>query len=223
MLLLFAMLLTSCGNEADNATAVDPPVADSPSETPAEADAGACDYRPDGTTPAKPVTPPPAEPAVSGKIASVIETDAGTFNVALDATTAPCTVNSFVALAKQGYFNDTQCHRLTTDGIWVLQCGDPTGTGGGGPGYSFDDELAGTETYPAGTVAMANAGPGTNGSQFFLVYKDSLGLPAGYTVFGKLDSASIRAVQTIAANGTANGTPDGAPKDGVMIQSVTIR
>ncbi len=221
LLVIVTLLLSACGNEDDTQTAVDPPVVESSSEAPAAA--GACEYRSDGTTPVKEVTPPPADPTVTGKVASVIESSAGKFTVDLNASTTPCTVNSFVALAKQGYFDGTQCHRLTTDGIWVLQCGDPTATGGGGPGYAFDDELAGTETYPAGTVAMANAGPGTNGSQFFLVYKDSLGLPAGYTVFGKMDAASILAVQKIAAKGTANGSTDGAPKDPVELQSVTIR
>lgn len=218
--MVFGLLLSACGSEDGDQTAVDPPVADSSSESSAASPAGACDYRPDGTTPVKEVTPPAADPTVSGDIASVITTSAGTFNLTLDAATTPCTVNSFVALAEQGYFDDTQCHRLTTEGIWVLQCGDPTATGAGGPGYAFDDELAGTETYPAGTVAMANAGPGTNGSQFFLVYEDST-LPPNYTVFGTMDAASVTAVQEIAALGTTTGATDGAPKDGVLIESVT--
>ena len=101
----------------------------------------------------------------------------------------------------------------------MLQCGDPTGTGSGGPGYSFDDELTGKETYPAGTLAMANAGPNTNGSQFFLVYADTP-LPPSYTVFGKMDPAGRRVVARIAAAGTADGGPDGAPKQAVRITSV---
>ena len=138
----------------------------------------------------------------------------------LDAEGAPCTVNSFLSLAEQEYFDDTDCHRLTTEGIFVLQCGDPTGTGSGGPGYSFADELDGSETYPAGTLAMANAGPDTNGSQFFVVYDDS-SLPADYTVFGALDEASTKTVADIAEKGTDSGASDGAPKEKVTIESVS--
>ena len=104
-----------------------------------------------------------------------------------------------------------------------MQCGDPTATGTGGPGYAFADELSGSEVYSAGTLAMANAGPGTNGSQFFLVYKDSLGLPPDYTVFGKFDAASIRVLQQVASKGTSSGGPDGSPAEPVEIQSVTVR
>ncbi len=86
----------------------------------------------------------------------------------------------------------------------MLQCGDPTGTGTGGPGYSFDDELSGKETYPAGTLAMANAGPNTNGSQFFIVYDDTQ-LPPAYAVFGQLDAASVKIVAEVAEKGTQTG------------------
>ncbi|MET0295928.1 MAG: peptidylprolyl isomerase, partial [Microbacterium sp.] len=133
----------------------------------------------------------------------------------------PCTVESFVSLAQQQYFSNTECHRLTTSGIFVLQCGDPTGTGRGGPGYRFDDELDGGETYPAGTVAMANAGPGTNGSQFFLVYEDTP-LPPSYTVFGQLSSEGLEVVQTIAADGVEGGADDGAPATAVTITGVSL-
>ena len=92
-------------------------------------------------------------------------------------------MNSFVSLADQGYFDDTPCHRMTTRGIFVLQCGDPTADRRRRAGLPFEDELDGTETYGPGTLAMANAGPNTNGSQFFIVYGDSP-LPPAYTVFG---------------------------------------
>ncbi|MGL5826838.1 MAG: peptidylprolyl isomerase [Nocardioides sp.] len=228
ILLAASLLLTGCGNEADNEAAVDPLAAaetsSSPSEEPSSATpAGSCTYTPDGTAPVKPVTPPPAEPVAKQKTAVVIATTAGAINVVLNGQSTPCTVNSFLSLAEQKYFDKTRCHRLTTDGIYVLQCGDPTASGSGGPGYAFADELEGTETYPAGTLAMANAGPGTNGSQFFLVYKDSLALSANYTVFGKLDAASIRVVQKIATKGTADGGADGAPKTPVTIEAVTVR
>ncbi|MGL5810988.1 MAG: peptidylprolyl isomerase [Nocardioides sp.] len=226
--LLTTLVLAGCGNEGEGessgpATGSESSAAEA-TESPAETSAGdECRYQADGSEPAKPVTPPAEEPAVKKDVPAVVKTNVGTITVKLKATTAPCTVNSFVALAEQDYFDKTQCHRLTTDGIWVLQCGDPTATGSGGPGYAFDDELSGKESYPAGTVAMANAGPGTNGSQFFLVYKDSLGLPANYTVFGTMDAASIRVVQKVAGKGTVEGAPDGSPKQEVEITSVTVR
>ena len=171
--------------------------------------------------PAKKVDPPPAEPADTGKVDVTLDTSVGEINATLDAGKTPCTVNSFTSLAKQGYFDDTTCHRLTTQGIYVLQCGDPTATGMGGPGYQYDDELSGSETYRAGTLAMANAGPGTNGSQFFIVFDDSQ-LPPSYTVFGTVDAAGIKTVQKVAAKGTETGGPDGPPKQPVEIAGVTV-
>jgi len=138
-------------------------------------------------------------------------------------TKAPYTTYSFKYLAGKGYFNNTTCHRLVTSGIYVLQCGDPSGTGSGGPGYQFQDENLTGATYPAGTIAMANAGPGTNGSQFFIVYKDSP-LPANYTPWGKV-SSGMDVVTKIAAAGEddSNGQGDGKPKQPVTIKSVTIK
>jgi peptidyl-prolyl cis-trans isomerase B (cyclophilin B) len=147
---------------------------------------------------------------------------------------APCTVNSFAFLAQQGYFNDTHCHRLTTGpGLFVLQCGDPKGDGTGGPGYQFADEYPSNQylpddparskaiVYPRGTLAMANAGAGTNGSQFFIVYKDSQ-LPPNYTVFGQVDAKDMGVLDKIAAAGTADGSPDGKPKTDVVITSARL-
>jgi len=147
-----------------------------------------------------------------------IVTNCGTITVAMDGKAAPHTVNSFVFLAGKHYFDNTKCHRLTTSGIFVLQCGDPTGTGTGGPGYQFRDENLSGATYPAGTVAMANAGPGTNGSQFFFVYADTP-LPPNYTPFGKV-TAGLDILKAIAAKGS---TPqgDGAPNQPVVITSFT--
>ena len=124
-------------------------------------------------------------------------------------------------MAEQGWFDGTQCHRLTTQGIFVLQCGDPTATGTGGPGYAFDDELTGEETYPAGTLAMANSGEDTNGSQFFIVYDDTQ-MPPLYTVFGTVDDAGLEAVRAVARDGTADGGPDGTPATAVAIESATV-
>jgi peptidyl-prolyl cis-trans isomerase B (cyclophilin B) len=124
---------------------------------------------------------------------------------------APCTTNSFRFLAQHDYYDQTHCHRLTTQGIFVLQCGDPTGTGSGGPGYQFEDENLAGATYPAGTVAMANAGPNTNGSQFFFTWADTKLSPA-YTPFGVV-VGGMDVLKKIAAAGEddQNGTGDGYP------------
>jgi len=209
--------LTACSGDDDGDTATDP-AASSGGLT----SGVSCDYTTTGQA-AKDVEPPPSEASRSGEVDVTIATGVGDLQATLDADATPCTVNSFVSLAEQGYFDDTSCHRLTTGGIFVLQCGDPTGTGMGGPGYQFDDELSGEESYPAGTLAMANAGPGTNGSQFFIVYADTQ-LPPAYTVFGTVDDAGVKVVEDVAAQGTdnANGPGDGAPKQAVDIESVTV-
>lgn len=181
---------------------------------------GACGYVATGGA-ARDVTPPPADPTLRVDTPAVLQTSAGDIPITLDAAAAPCTVGSFVSLAEQGFYDATDCHRLTTSGIFVLQCGDPTGTGRGGPGYSYADELSGTETYPAGTVAMANAGPDTNGSQFFLVYQDTQ-LPPDYTVFGQMDAAGLAVVQQIAAAGVAGGGADGTPATPLTIHGVSL-
>jgi peptidyl-prolyl cis-trans isomerase B (cyclophilin B) len=185
-----------------------------------------CDYpdAPQGAT--GNVDKPPSTPDVQGTVHVTMTTSIGTLGAKLDADKTPCTVNSFVSLAKQGFFDKSPCHRLTTAaaGIFVLQCGDPTGTGTGGPGYSVPDELSGEETYGPGTLAMANSGqPDTGGSQFFIVYQ-STPLPPRYTVFGQLDTAGLKAVQKMARKGSDNafGDGDGHPKVPVTIDGVTV-
>jgi peptidyl-prolyl cis-trans isomerase B (cyclophilin B) len=210
--------LAGCGGDSDSTAT------DTSGDTPSASPTGpACDYPADAQGAAKDVSPPPDHASVAGEVAMTMATSAGDIGLTLDADTTPCTVNSFVSLAEQGYFDGTTCHRLTTaqSGIYVLQCGDPTGTGSGGPGYSFKDELSGSETYPAGTLAMANAGPNTNGSQFFIVYDDTP-LPPSYTVFGTVDAAGLAVVKAVADKGTTTGGPDGPPKTPVDIESVTV-
>ncbi|MGF2948922.1 peptidylprolyl isomerase [Microbacterium alcoholitolerans] len=208
-----ALALTGC------ASAPDAPAA-APSQSEAPAPSSECSYSTEARPASKAVDLPDADPAVSGEVPVTIATSAGDLAVTLDADATPCTTNSFLSLSEQGYFDGTNCHRLTTQGIFVLQCGDPTGTGTGGPGYAFADELSGSETYPAGTLAMANAGPDTNGSQFFIVYADT-SLPPSYTVFGHLDTASTEIVAGVAANGTESGASDGTPKTPVTLDAVT--
>ncbi|GAA4692536.1 peptidylprolyl isomerase [Nocardioides nanhaiensis] len=227
--LALALSLTACGDdgaasgggEGSGSDAVESTAVGTPfSESGAAAGTASCSYESDGQEPAREVDPPPSTAQFSGEVPGVVVTNRGDLRLTLDADNAPCTVSSFTSLADQGYFDDTPCHRLTGGGsLSVLQCGDPLGEGFGGPGYQFDDELTGSETYPAGTLAMANAGPGTNGSQFFMVYADSQ-LPPAYTVFGTLDDDAVATLEEIAdAGSTPEG--DGAPNTDVEILGVS--
>ncbi|UGQ15623.1 peptidylprolyl isomerase [Yinghuangia sp. ASG 101] len=198
------------------------PATDPATETssPAVQGDGKCSPEPG---PPKPLTFPSAPPMTIDKSASyemTLKTSCGTIAVRLDAAKAPTTVNSFAFLAGKDYFDHTPCHRLTTEGIFVLQCGDPTGRGTGGPGYKFTDENLAGATYKAGTVAMANSGPNTNGSQFFLVYKDSP-LPPAYTPFGTITSG-MDVLLDIAADGVWDGSGDGIPQALVTLDDVTV-
>lgn len=182
-----------------------------------------CAYQAAGTAAKKVSLPPTSGVPNTGTVTYHLQLNQAKLAVALDQALAPCTVNSFLSLARQGYFDNTSCHRLVDgNGLYVLQCGDPTGTGTGGPGYQFADELSGNETYTAGTLAMANAGPGTNGSQFFIVYADSQ-LTANYTVFGHVDAEGINAVAGIAEGGQDGSWGDGSgrPLTPVVIKAVT--
>jgi len=223
--LLALTFLAGCGDDdkaTDDGSGDDVAAAGAPDRQPTGV---MCDYPEDGRGASKDVVPPPTDATVSGEVPVTFETSVGAFDAVLDADSTPCTVNSFVSLADQGYFDDTSCHRMTTEGIYVLQCGDPTEdpalAGTGGPGYSFADELSGDETYGAGTLAMANAGPNTNGSQFFIVYGETP-LSPDYTVFGSVDEATVELIQGVADGGTddQNGPGDGAPLTPVEISSV---
>ncbi len=155
------------------------------------------------------------------RYSAVLDTNCGDITVIFDSEAAPANVASFIGLANDGYFDNTMCHRLTTEGLYVLQCGDPKGNGTGGPGYELPDENLpkdGDNNYPAGTVAMANAGANTGGSQFFLVYQDTT-LGPNYTILGTM-STGLNIVQGVAAEGTADGSADGAPKQPVQILTV---
>ncbi|WP_344741109.1 peptidylprolyl isomerase [Microlunatus spumicola] len=184
---------------------------------------GACEYTTTGT-PARPVQPPTTtDISSSGTVSYVMHLTEGDVTLRLDRTKAPCTVHSFESLVAQKYFDDTRCHRLVDSGIFVLQCGDPTAKGTGGPGYTFPDELDGTETYGKGTIAMANSGPNTNGSQFFLVYDESP-LPPSYTVFGSFNEESRQVVAGIASqgqDGSFGSSGGGVPNSPAKIESIT--
>ncbi|ELR86020.1 MULTISPECIES: peptidylprolyl isomerase [Mycobacterium] len=218
------------------------PAAPAPSAPPLpafkpSAEVGAnCQYPATPEPAAKQVKPPrtgkvPTDPA---QVSVSMVTNQGHIGLMLANNESPCTVNSFASLVGQKYFDNTKCHRLTTSpGLGVLQCGDPKGEGTGGPGYQFANEYPTDQyppndpkaqepvLYPRGTLAMANAGPGTNGSQFFMVYKDSQ-LPPQYTVFGTIQPDGLATLDKIAKAGVAGGGEDGAPATEVTITSVLL-
>lgn len=184
-----------------------------------------CTYK-KGTEAASKKVNPPADGKVkaSGTSKVSLDTSIGDLEVTLDSALAPCTVKNFLSLAGQKYFDNTKCHRMTVgEGLQVLQCGDPSGTGSGGPGYSFADEVFPTLKYGRGTLAMANSGPNTNGSQFFIVYGDGSGLSPDYTAFGTIDEPSLKLIDKVAEEGVVpqNGPTDGAPVTPVDIKTAS--
>ncbi|GAA4821910.1 peptidylprolyl isomerase [Nocardioides caeni] len=220
--LLLLPLLAACGDE-ESGSASGPDTA--------------CNYV-SGGTPARDVTAPPSEPEVSGEVTAVLHTSIGDLTAILDADKAPCTVASFESLAEQGYYDDTSCHRQGNDpGFEFLQCGDPgfdptaatpdPAVGSGGPGYTIPDEIAGDETYPAGTLAMANTGQdNSGGGQFFIVFGDS-SFPPSYTVWGHLDEASLATLKEATAAGNDSywasiGSSGGRPNNPVTFESIEI-
>jgi peptidyl-prolyl cis-trans isomerase B (cyclophilin B) len=155
-------------------------------------------------------------------------TNCGNIVVTTVGSKAPITLTQLATLARGGFFNNSLCHRLTTKGLYVLQCGDPTATGAGGPNFAYRDEnlpVEGLNNYPAGTVAMANSGvgvngEGTNGSQFFLVFADTT-LRSNYTIWGTI-TQGLDIVKAIAKAGVKGGGVDGTPNQPIAINRVTI-
>jgi peptidyl-prolyl cis-trans isomerase B (cyclophilin B) len=197
----------------------------SPTASPqAKVKPGECAYTPAaGEGAPKGLGTPPVKPARTGSVDAEIKTSQGDIGLKLDAEKAPCAVNSFAFLAQKDFWAKSHCHRLSaSEGLKMLQCGDPTGKGTGGPGYQFANENTEGAKYPKGTLAMANSGADTNGSQFFLVYGDSQ-LPPDYTVFGEITSG-LDELGAVAKAGIEKAGPDGTgePKKKVMIQDVTI-
>lgn len=199
-----------------------------PSASPTVAEpATHCVYTAAGTA-ARKVSLPSSTPDYKATYTATVNTNRGAIVIDLLNSKATCTVNSFVHLAEAAFYNNTPCFRLTnSDSLYILQCGDPTGKGSGSPGYEFGNENLTGATYPAGTLAMANAGPqepDSNGSQFFLVYKGSA-LPPDYTPFGKIVSG-LNILQTVGEGGYGkplSSAGGGAPKKKVQIESVTIK
>lgn len=192
---------------------------------------GECAYQalaPQSGQQVKNVGSPPVKPT-KGTYQMTIRTSLGTIAAKLDGTKAPCTVNSFRFLAGKNFFDNTKCHRLVTSGIKVLQCGDPSGTGTGGPAYGFGNEnvpkagAGGNATYQRGVIAMAHSSaPNSNGSQFFIVYGNSP-LPPDYTIFGTITSG-MGVIDSVAKAGAAPADQSGntAPKKKIEIKDLTV-
>lgn len=183
-----------------------------------------CDYVDDPSDPSTvtDVGRPPPDPGDLGQLTATLTLNGAPVVISLDGTAAACTASSWEFLAAADYFDDTICHRLTTsDTLGVLQCGDPSGTGRGGPGYRFAEENLEGAAYPAGTVAMANTGQqASTGSQFFIVHSDSV-LPPEYTVVGEVVDG-LDVVDEIAAAGTVDGGTDGAPSAGADVSDLVV-
>ena len=182
-----------------------------------------CAFTKSATPAAKKATvPTDSTPPKKGTVDLAVKTSRGNLTIQLDRAFAPCAVESFESLATQGYYDRSPCHRLVTSGIFVLQCGDPLGTGAGGPGYTINDEYTGKENYARGVVAMANTGsPNSSGGQFFIMTKDSnTGLGKTYSVVGKVTSG-MGVVDKVAAGGVSATTGDGKPKLPISIESMT--
>jgi peptidyl-prolyl cis-trans isomerase B (cyclophilin B) len=175
---------------------------------------------------ARPVRlPSQTDVPTTGTVTYVLAMTNGNVRLRLDRVRAPCTVHSFESLADQGFYTATRCPRLVDKTFFILQCGDPSGTGKGGPGYTFASEIDGTESYKRGVVAMANSGPNLNGSQFFLVWDDSTSLDdnRSYTIFGTMDAASRDVVASMASEGEDGSDPRGGgrPNNPCEIVKVT--
>ncbi|WP_112246502.1 peptidylprolyl isomerase [Kribbella monticola] len=183
-----------------------------------------CSYKKSAEPASKPVNAPAnGKVKASGTSKVTLGTSIGDLHLNLDSALAPCTVKSFLNLVGQKYFDNTKCHRLTVGaGLQVLQCGDPSGSGSGGPGYSFADEVYPQLKYGRGILAMANAGPNTNGSQFFIVYGDASALTPAYTAFGTVDEAGLKAIDKVANAGVVP-SPQGGPTDGAPYIPVEIK
>ncbi len=159
--------------------------------------------------------PPDFDLDLAKNYTATLDTNHGEIVIELDAERSPNTVNNFVFLAREGYYDGVVFHRVIQN--FMIQGGDPTGTGRGGPGYKFRDELEGDGKYSRGTVAMANAGPHTNGSQFFICHADA-GLPHSYTIFGKVTSG----MDTVDSIATAATDPSDRPREEVVINKLTV-
>jgi peptidyl-prolyl cis-trans isomerase B (cyclophilin B) len=229
-----ALLITGVFKGDDDASAAADPTASTGGSSAAAPSTNAdgtvtCTYAPDdsGNPNLKDVgTPPnPGSTPTQGTSTLLMSTDQGDLTLTLDRVKAPCAAASFTYLASQSFFDGSSCHRMVNQpSFGVLQCGDPTGTGSGGPSYKYAEEVTPDTTYPRGTIAMAKtSAPNTTGSQFFLCFTDTQ-LPPEYTVVGTVDEAGLAVLDKVAAGGnnSANGEGDGAPNIPVTISKLSV-
>jgi peptidyl-prolyl cis-trans isomerase B (cyclophilin B) len=229
--LILTIALTSGGSSHKKPSAASTTSATTPTPSPSSTVAAAtypCQWTTStsGTVARKVREPSTTTPPKTGTVTVAVKTTRGNLSFKLNRAAAPCTVASFVSLVQQKYYNSSPCHRLVTTGFYILQCGDPTGTGQGGPGYTIPDEATGDETYPAGTIAMARVTDvaHSGGSQFFIVYKDSPALQQDlgtqqYTVFGTVTSG-LGVINKVATAGAPGG--DGKPKLPITISTMSV-
>ena len=220
---LFVLLASKVGGDSTEAAGSPTPSASASAS--ATSTVEGCSPAPAAPKEITPMTKPDKATAAGKTFEAVITTNCGDIVLNLDGAKAPQTVASFAALAKGDYWADSPCHRLTTEGIFVLQCGDPLGGAGPGPGYTFGIENAPADgSYPKGTIAMARTSdPNSNGGQFFIVYDDTK-LPTeggGYSIFGTV-TAGMDIVEKIAAAGVSGGAGDGAPAAPISILKVAV-
>ena len=228
------LLLTGIGGDDSGSAAAEPTPSSAAPSSAAAATTNpdgtvTCTYAPDdsGNPNLKDVGTPPNPEATptQGTSTLLMTTDQGDLTLTLDRAKAPCAAASFTYLAQQSFFDGSPCHRLVNQpGFGVLQCGDPTGSGSGGPSYKYAEEVTPETTYPRGTIAMAKtSAPNTTGSQFFLCFVDTE-LPPEYTVVGSVDEAGLAVLEKVAAGGIEGVGPegDGAPSIPVTIESMTV-
>jgi peptidyl-prolyl cis-trans isomerase B (cyclophilin B) len=223
LVVIAALILTACGNTTTESSSSAP----SPSEevtqpAPVNEEGITCsETKTKGHEPK--LIPTPTAVLTKFPKSFTLVTNCGNIVISTVGSKAPFTMTSIAALAKGGFYDDSLCHRLTTQGLFVLQCGDPTATGGGGPEFTYPDENLPQNVennYPEGTVAMANSGPNTNGSQFFLVYANTTLAPS-YTIWGTITSG-LDIVKAIAKAGAVGGAPDGKPAKTIAISKVLV-
>jgi peptidyl-prolyl cis-trans isomerase B (cyclophilin B) len=222
LVVIAALTLTACGNTTETTSSAPSPSEEVTQPDPVTESGITC-----SETKAKGHDPKliPTPTAVLTKFPKTftLVTNCGNIVISTVGSKAPFTMTSIAALAKGGYYDNSLCHRLTTQGLFVLQCGDPTATGSGGPEFTYPDEnlpANKSNNYPAGTVAMANSGPNTNGSQFFLVYANTTLAPS-YTIWGTITSG-LDIVKAIAKAGAVGGAPDGKPAKTIAISKVLV-
>jgi len=214
-------LVTASGGDTPTAADGSGTGTDASAETSTSGPSTPCTYTAAGTAAKDVKAPANTSPARTGTVNAQIALNGETVDVVLDRALAPCSVNSFLSLASQGFYTDTSCHRLTKSaGLNVLQCGDPSGKGNGGPGYQYAPQVGASTKYSVGTLAMANTEAG-EGSQFFVVYGPTTINPS-YSVIGTVSAAGMKVVDAITAKGVKDNAQEGPPVAEAKIGGITV-